>query len=247
MEVLVSIGVVALLLSFLGPYLGAAKGSGLRAKTVSNLRQMAIGLQLYADSNKDLPPVYGPPSWPAASPWHFEFGDVGQGDWFEHSYLYSYAVLATLGDCRVARSAGNPDLEKLVTFNGVPVSQTDFLLTNTLYAAPAFFNWQTQTGPKQFAPQAISSIATPSSKGVLWAFQTFGNPKYGRVLSCCSVDLPAPIAFADQSVSEHVMRRMPAGIINLYAGDGVAAGVDPRTLGGTPVANTVNGVLGRDR
>jgi type II secretory pathway pseudopilin PulG len=245
-EVLVVLGITALVLSIVVPSLGSARGSGLHSKTTSNVRQMAIGLQMYADSNRDCPPVFGSPVWPSSSPWRFEFGNAGEGNWFEHSYLYAYEILALLGDRGVARSAGNPDPENLMTYKGVAVCRTDFFLTNALYASPGFFNWDTQSGLAQFGVQHLTSIAYPSSKGLLWPYQVFFYPKYGRVLSCCSVDLAAPIAFADHSVSDHIMRRMRPGIFNLYAGDGAVGSLDPRTLSGTPVANTVNGILGRD-
>ncbi len=78
-------------------------------------------------------------------------------------------------------------------------------------------------------------------------WSVFHRPEFGPVLACCTVDVPTPVLFADLSVSEEIMRRMKPGFFNQYGGDNALPHLDPRTLYGVAVANTVDGVLGRDR
>jgi prepilin-type N-terminal cleavage/methylation domain-containing protein len=52
-ELLVVIGIIAILVALLIPVIGAAKERGRRAKCLSNLKQVGIALQLYADDHGD--------------------------------------------------------------------------------------------------------------------------------------------------------------------------------------------------
>lgn len=244
---LVVIGLLLIVLSFVLPALSGARGSGSAGKGIANIRQMAMGLSFYAADNRDLPPVLGPAKWPATQPWRFDFGNIGTGNWFEHSWLYSYAITAELGNTEVANAPGRSDLHAVKEHAGVRVSMSDFQLTNTLYARHDFFNWDTRTGPDQFGAQPLSNVTFPSDKGLLQQITLFHYPNYGPVLACCMVDLPSPVAFADLSVSEHILRRMPHGIFNTFGSGLLPPEMDPRTVPGGPVSDTVNGVRGRDR
>ncbi len=58
-ELLVVIGIISVLVSILLPALGSARESAQTVKCMSNLRQIGIGLRIYASNNKDvLPPLY---------------------------------------------------------------------------------------------------------------------------------------------------------------------------------------------
>jgi len=246
-ELLVVIGVLSIVVSLLLPSLSGERGRGYAAKSLSNIRQLNVALSLYADANKDLPPVFAPPSWPPAMPFQFDFGTVGSGYWFEHSWAASIALCQTLGNSSVAHAPGNPNVAPDSVHQGERVYFGDYLLTNTLYATPSFFNWNTQTGLAQFGAQRLSSVAFPSSKGLMTQVVLYHYPQYGPTLACCAADVAAPVAFADGSGSEHILKRMRPGITNLFARIHLLPSVDPRAIPGGPVIDTVDGTQGRDR
>lgn len=248
-EILVAVGVIAILLSLLMPALTRVRERAAATQNASNVRQMGLGLALYAASYNDLPPSFGEPVWPPRQPWKFDFGEIGTGNWFEHAYLYALAVTGELEDTRVASAPRRPNGPyQPREHQGRQVSFSDYYLTESLYAEPAFFNWNSQVGPSQFARQRFASIAYPDAKGLIyqtWIFHlhSLGGP----VPACCILDVPSPIYFADGSVSEHVIMRMRPGFVNLYGTGVFSGGFDPTTEDGIPVAQTIDGILGRDK
>jgi prepilin-type processing-associated H-X9-DG protein len=59
-ELLVVIGIIALLIGILLPALSKARAAANEAVCMSNLRQWGVGLQIYADQNKGCLPLKGP-------------------------------------------------------------------------------------------------------------------------------------------------------------------------------------------
>lgn len=206
---------------------------------------MGQGVFLYAADAKDHPPAFAPPSWPPGPPWQFEFGPGG-GWWFDHSEYYSLEVTRLLGSTRVAFSSGHRELPEPVMHRGQPASLSDFSLARALYASSKFFNWDTRTGHEQFALQTLASTAFPSDKGLLLGTRYWDDPRFGGS-PCCAFDAPLPVCFVDLSAASLSPVRMPPGVHNNYTRVYVSGGQDPRRVAGTPVLDTTDGLLGRDR
>src|SRR5260370_10870193 len=64
-ELLVGIGIIALLIAMLLPTLSKARENAIRAKCASNIRQWGQALHMYANDNKG----YFPYNGPAVLPW----------------------------------------------------------------------------------------------------------------------------------------------------------------------------------
>ena len=71
-ELLVVIAIIAILAALLLPVLSSAKASAKRAECLNNLRQIAVGLHLYANDNEDtLPGIVITNDMPWAMQWRF--------------------------------------------------------------------------------------------------------------------------------------------------------------------------------
>jgi prepilin-type N-terminal cleavage/methylation domain-containing protein/prepilin-type processing-associated H-X9-DG protein len=89
-ELLVVIGIIALLIAMLMPALGMARESAHRTQCASNLRTLAIGVMLYSDVNHNAFPGIGtdpeqPTDWIYFAPW-----DGTPYDTFANGKIYPY-------------------------------------------------------------------------------------------------------------------------------------------------------------
>lgn len=83
-ELLVVIAIIAILAAMLLPALARAKEQGLKASCLSNTHQMALGVHMYADDNKQFFPDPGPPNqpvWWTPGPFKNSLGLPCGGEW----------------------------------------------------------------------------------------------------------------------------------------------------------------------
>src|SRR5687768_14797842 len=80
-ELLVVIGIIALLVSILLPALGRARDQANRVACLSNIRQIGMAFRMYASDNKDKCPMAAPLSFPdRVGDWiHWQQGINGAG------------------------------------------------------------------------------------------------------------------------------------------------------------------------
>lgn len=248
-ELLVVLGVVAVLLSLVVPYLGRSRGEARVAGSLASIRAIGIALQSYADENNDLPPVFFRPiagHYPETPQQQVEvLGRSVQGYWFDQAFDYHMAFGPPL-PLKTLQSPGRP-AEWIDTGGGVPTtSLTDYNLTETLYAEPAYWDRWTQAGISQWKVQRLSSIRFPTSKGLLYQVFVYHMPGRSLRQQVPMFDgVAGAVAWADLSAQNIVQSSLLPGEPNFHAHWPAHR---PTFLdNGWAIRATRDGVFGRDR
>jgi len=248
-ELLVVIGVVAILMSFVLPALGGARMSSRRVVWLSNARQIGIAVMEYATTNREYPPVFYPPV-PAIYPGDEPFEPViagrrGRGFWFDHQADYHFALSPAMNANVLHALPGRQHTPVVIA--GVPTHVTsDYWLTETLYAEPSFWDRFTQRGPEQWKPQRLVDIRFPSSKGLVYQVYAYGLPKHYYMQQIPQFDGEVgAVAWADASADNVVQSQLRPGEPNFW--DHYA--LPPATYldNGWAIRRTKHGIFGRDR
>jgi prepilin-type N-terminal cleavage/methylation domain-containing protein/prepilin-type processing-associated H-X9-DG protein len=91
-ELLVVIAIIAILAAMLLPVLGQAKHRAWTVQCVSNLRQIGMGMKMFADDNQELYPESG-----ADIHWNTNDPTTGKPSWMQQ--IYQYTMNTNVYDC----------------------------------------------------------------------------------------------------------------------------------------------------
>lgn len=167
-ELLVTIALVAVLISLVSPTLDGSRRFAKRAISVSNARQHAGVFSVYANEFDDQFP-------------YFVYRDAqavvrcgGQTLTIEHwesyaSWNHALAEMYYDGNCRHP-SFYPPDYPRGLSDAPVAAGPTPYWYGCSFIARPAYWNQRTRRGPSQWGATRQSSILFPTKKGLLFAY-----------------------------------------------------------------------------
>lgn len=164
LELIVTISVIAMLIGFSAPLLGAARSRAMQAATLSNLRQCGQVLGVYSADWRGSFPAFLDPS---RSRWTIEVLSQGVSFEIEKYFLAGMLWNVALAD---AYFDGRPTHE--VFYPAEQVSRdgpggTPFVLPCAYFADPAFWRLETRTGREQYRATFHHQVTYPSQKLLL--------------------------------------------------------------------------------
>jgi prepilin-type N-terminal cleavage/methylation domain-containing protein len=246
-ELLVVVAVIGILIAILLPALNRARILGEDTKSMSNIRQNAIDILAIAETDFGTMPMGDPhpnqwsfagmPGFVARTPTGFE-SDIS---WFAHSDMWHLVVWSRGGE------RSNAWISPSRTETNNPPGLNDYKLTETAYAAPQYWDENTNqfcaVAPnfscKLLAPQKLSTLASPTAKGMLYETPLIAHrrrPNIGTTVAERQQLVPVPVAFFDGHANIHILgEAKDQGVAN-----------QPYFQSKGPVLTTTGGFRGRD-
>lgn len=245
-EVLCVVGVLLVLVAMMMPRLSSVRHQAQRVGTLSNMRQLGILHQSYADDHRGFvatlfAPVYRGPTDPPERV-HIYPGAHIDGDWFANAH-WAWWTIDPNFPRQALLAAGNPIRHKVRA--PLPTS-SDFAMTSTAYAGREYWDLSTQQGPSQWGAQQLASTVFPSEKGLLLQMTVYELPGFpdGHP-ACCYTHIKTGVLWMDLSGSEERGTDLAPGVPNPW--HRLARRAASPWHHGAPVLETRHGLAGRDR
>jgi prepilin-type processing-associated H-X9-DG protein len=153
-ELLVVIGIIALLISILLPSLHKARQSALSVKNLSNLKQIGIGLEMYRNEHKRYPVAAMPATTPPTPRWR----------WADALYVYMKST-----EVFMSPALTNTERERMKKPFAHTLNADGTTNPQTLYWGGYGYNWQYLGNGRNSPTAAISantSVYFATGKGI---------------------------------------------------------------------------------
>jgi len=235
-ELLVSVGVVAILLAILAPSLRGALAAAGRAGSLSNLRQLSMLFETYTQSKKGRYPatVHGR-SYPVSLDGNIYYGPANRWDSL-FAWPGALAEIAPLREVfETLFSPGSPQLRIFKIELGGPY--TSYYYANSFVAQPGLWAPGAQPRPEMLTEAHVDQVLHPSAKVLLWDVERPYDRRWLRErLDPDQAD--TPMLFPDGHAA---VKRIAD------AAEAVRNPLNPRASDATmKLSNTPHGVRGRD-
>lgn len=163
-ELLVSIGVIALLLAILIPSLRGARDSALELSVLNHQRGVAVVLDDYLRSHRGEFPTWGYPQTRRAPALEVDGEPVSPGGWWDQPRYWH--VYLTLNGYDASAAAQGPEM----TWDRPATREALDNLTHTAYANPSYWIHDGPQPVSDYLSQKWHTIEHPSRKGILARF-----------------------------------------------------------------------------
>ncbi len=246
-ELLVVIGIIAILIAITLPALQNARTSARSMVGVSNIRQLGMLVSDYTETWQSvpaiLPPYYSPDPEDTISV-KTKWGTF-DGIWWHNPYWFHY-TLDEMPDASVLNDPGHPieDIEAELERIGAPTS--DYAISEAFYADPVYWDRWTQEGPSQWGTQRLDRVRYPSQKAFMAQTMVYDVPGFtSGYPACCIDEVESSVLWSDLSSTREMQSRLLTGTPNFWD---VRREPPPQIWAkGNPIHNTQDGILGRDR
>lgn len=250
-ELLVVIGVIAVLLALFVPRFAKTRADVRFLTNLSAIRQASVMVVGYTSDNRDFVPTVFPPIYvnPAQGDPFIQVEVRGAkigGAWFLNGSSF-HLSLSPVPSYASVRAIEAPRRAGVVRVDGTETAKmSDFAIVDAFYADPDYWTRDKQIGPPQWHAQKISDVAYPSQKAIMWQPILFGRSgfEYGFP-SCCADGVRSPVVWADMSATDEVVGQLKWGVPNAWHYGLPEA--PSANANWAPLLGTELGILGQDK